>query len=108
VSNPPSSPVLEVAPQAAPDLPAPVRKGGLTILKREVVPTILTELKALAEGKHGTLMLIQKATGMGFRVRDTKHVGGGVYQTRLVGPNGEQLHPRITNNEVKSYDPLWR
>lgn len=88
--------------------PAVFRKKGQPILTPTSQVTILTELKALAEGKQGTLMLMQNATGIGFRVRDTKHVGGGVYQTRLVGPNKEELHPRITNNEVPKYTPLWR
>ncbi len=72
-------------------------------------PTILTELRALQAGKPGTLMLVHNESGKGYEVlwceEDRKH--GGFF-TKLRGPDKAKLEPKVTQNEVPRYRPVWR
>ena len=66
--------------------------------------TILDALKELASGKKGTLMFINKASGMGYVV--IGHSQG--FPTTLRGPDKHVIHAMITEREANLYQPLWR
>lgn len=66
--------------------------------------TILHALLEVYHGRKGTLMLVNKKTGIGYRVQ-------GVYEdgtVSLLGPNGMGFKPRVGLREVPQYEPQWR
>lgn len=54
--------------------------------------------------RKGTLMLVNKASGLGYRVKH--HTPGG--ETELIGPDHKKVHAVITEREAKLYRPMWR
>jgi hypothetical protein len=96
-------------PESEAPAPAqPPRKSGLTFLPPAEKPyTIMTALGELGtvKRKGQTLMLVQKKTGLAYRVMaydEQTHLC--VYKT----PDGGKGRAIVGEREVPQYDPLWR